>query len=73
VPHGSRGRRAPRRATSVRGVRRLVIADYVLDHDVAGGEIAILSIRHGQQIGMDPDLDADFEEAAGSDRGHPSR
>jgi len=59
----------------VEGARRLVVGNYVLDYDVAGDEITILSIRHGQQIEMDPDLDDDFdfEEAPGSGRGHPSR
>lgn len=41
----------------VEGAHRLVTGNYVLDYEITNGEIIILSIRHGQQIELDPDID----------------
>lgn len=45
----------------VEAARRFVSGNYVLDYEVRNDETVILSIRHGQQIEMDPDMDPDID------------
>ncbi len=51
----------------VEGARRFIAGNYVLDYEIIGGELVILSIRHGQQIEMDPNLDPDIEYEGSAD------
>ncbi|RWB93767.1 MULTISPECIES: type II toxin-antitoxin system RelE/ParE family toxin [unclassified Mesorhizobium] len=48
------------------GSHRLVVGDYLLDYDLADEEVVILSIRHGQQQPLTPEIedDFDYEDAA---------
>ncbi|MBM2713539.1 type II toxin-antitoxin system RelE/ParE family toxin [Mesorhizobium caraganae] len=43
------------------GSHRLVVGDYLLDYDLADEEVVILSIRHGQQQPLTPEIDDDFD------------
>ena len=43
------------------GSRRLVVGDYLLDYDIAGEDIIIISIRHGRQSDVPPDTDEDAD------------
>ncbi|MFN3549758.1 MAG: type II toxin-antitoxin system RelE/ParE family toxin [Mesorhizobium sp.] len=49
---------------SVPGARRLVVGDYVIEYDLSADAVYVLAIRHGRQIGEDPEMDGDmdFEE-----------
>ena len=56
--HPEIGRPSP---VPLRGLRRLVVGEYILDYDVAADRVEIVAIRHGRQqdpfIISDPDLD----------------
>ncbi|HVW54167.1 MAG TPA: type II toxin-antitoxin system RelE/ParE family toxin [Rhizobiaceae bacterium] len=56
------------KALPMKGLRRIVMGDYVLDYEVRNGEIHILSMRHGRQ--NDPDLE--YEPDFGDETGHAS-
>lgn len=48
------------------GSHRLVVGDYLLDYDVSDGAVVILSIRHGQQQPLAPDVEDDFDYEEGA-------
>lgn len=48
----------------VPGSRRLIVGDYLLDYDVVDNEIIIVSVRHGQQQPLLPEIDDDFDYEA---------
>lgn len=43
------------------GSHRLVVGDYLLDYDLTDEEVVILSIRHGQQQPLAPEIEDDFD------------
>jgi plasmid stabilization system protein ParE len=45
----------------VKGSRRLVVGDYVIDYDIGRDAIDITAIRHGRQSDQSPPLDDDFD------------
>ena len=45
----------------IRGMRQLVVGDYLMDYEVAGNEIHVLAIRHGRQLPPDVPLDDDYD------------
>jgi plasmid stabilization system protein ParE len=45
----------------IRGMRRLVVGDYLMDYEVVGNEIHVLAIRHGRQLPPDVPLDDDYD------------
>ncbi|QUS40627.1 type II toxin-antitoxin system RelE/ParE family toxin [Tardiphaga alba] len=47
--------------SAVRGSRRLIAGDYVIDYDVGRYAIDISSIRHGRQSDGDLPLDDNFD------------
>ena len=51
----------------VPGARRLVVGDYVVDYDSSADAVHVLAIRHGRQIGEDPEMDGDFDFEEPSD------
>ncbi len=57
-PHAGAAKPLP-----VRGLRRLVMGDYILDYELRNGEVHVLNMRHGRQ--RDPDIhddgDVDYE------------
>ncbi|MGN6585334.1 MAG: type II toxin-antitoxin system RelE/ParE family toxin [Rhizobiaceae bacterium] len=48
------------------GSHRLVVGDYLLDYDVTEDEVVILSIRHGQQQPLTPEIEDDFDYEEGA-------
>jgi hypothetical protein len=42
-----------------------VVGDYLLDYDVTEEEVVILSIRHGQQQSLTPEIEDDFDYEEG--------
>jgi len=45
----------------VKGSRGVVVGDYLLDYDIDGENIIIVSILHGQQSEIRPDMDDDTD------------
>jgi len=48
----------------IRGMRRLVVGDYLLDYEIVGGEIHVIAIRHGRQLPPEVPLDDDYDYEA---------
>lgn len=51
----------------VPGARRLVVGEYIVDYDLSADAVYVLAIRHGRQIGEDPEMDDDIDFERPSD------
>lgn len=51
----------------VKGSRRLIAGDYVIDYDIGRDGIDITAIRHGRQLDESPSIDDDFDYEADND------
>jgi plasmid stabilization system protein ParE len=49
----------------MRGLRRFVMGDYILDYEVRSEEIHILNMRHGRQNDPDLEYEPDFDYETG--------
>jgi plasmid stabilization system protein ParE len=45
----------------IKGSRRLIVGDYVVDYEVGRDGIDITAIRHGRQSDQTPPVDDDFD------------